>query len=66
MNKISVVISAYNEEKNIKECLESVKDLADEIIVVDNSSNDKTEEIAKQFTKKIYKQRCEYKKRSHN
>lgn len=44
---ISVVISAYNEEKNIKECIESVKDLADEIIVVDNSSTDKTGVIAK-------------------
>ena len=56
MNKISAVISAYNEEKNIKDCLESIKDLADEIIVVDNSSNDKTSEIAKKFGAKVLTQ----------
>jgi len=51
--KISVVISACNEEKKIKECLESVK-WADEIIFVDNNSNDKTVEIAKKYTSKIF------------
>lgn len=54
--KLSVVISAYNEEKNIRECLESVKDMADEIVVVDNNSRDKTAEIASKFTKKVYEQ----------
>ena len=54
MKKISVVISAFNEEKNIKDCLESVK-WADEIILVDNSSTDKTVDIAKKYTAKIYK-----------
>lgn len=54
--KLSVVVSAYNEEKNIRECLESVKDFADEIIVVDNNSQDKTSEIAEKFTKKVFKQ----------
>lgn len=54
MAKLSVVISAFNEEKKIGECLESVKDLADEIIVVNNSSSDKTEEIAKKYTDKIF------------
>lgn len=53
MTKLSVVISAYNEEKKIGECLESVK-WADEIVVVNNSSTDKTEEIAKKYTSKIY------------
>lgn len=53
MNKLSVVVSAYNEEENLKHCLESVK-WADEIIVVDNESTDKTVEIAKKFTNKIY------------
>lgn len=43
---VSVVISAYNEEKKIGECLESVS-WADEIIVVDNESADKTAVIAK-------------------
>lgn len=54
MNKISVVISAYNEEENIKDCLESVRQLADEIILVDNTSSDKTLEIAKKYTSKTF------------
>ncbi len=54
--KLSVVIMAFNEEKKIKECLDSIKELAWEIIVVDNMSSDKTVAIAKKYTKKIYKQ----------
>lgn len=53
MVKLSVVISAYNEEKKIEECLKSVK-FADEIILVDNTSTDKTVEIARKYTSKIY------------
>lgn len=52
--KLSVVISAYNEERKIKDCLESVKDLTDEIIFVDNSSSDRTIQIALEYTNKIY------------
>lgn len=52
---LSVVVSAYNEEKTIGRCLESVKGLADEIIVVDNTSLDKTVDEAKKFTKRIIK-----------
>lgn len=52
--KISVVISAYNEEAMIEDCLKSVKSVADEIIFVDNTSSDKTVQIAKQYTDKIY------------
>jgi len=52
-NKISVVIITGNEENNIKDCLKSVK-WADEIIVVDSVSKDKTVEIAKEFTKKVF------------
>jgi len=53
MNKISVTIITKNEEENIEECLESVS-WADEIIVVDSGSKDKTVEIAKKFTDKVY------------
>ena len=53
--KISVVISAHNEESRIEACLDSVK-WADEIIVVDNSSSDKTAEIARKYTDKVYLQ----------
>ncbi len=56
MAKISVVVSAYNEEKKIDKCLDSAS-FADEIIVVDNSSADKTSEIAKKYTKNIYSQK---------
>jgi glycosyltransferase involved in cell wall biosynthesis len=51
--KISACIITYNEENNIKDCLESVKWL-DEIIVIDSFSNDKTVEICQQYTDKIY------------
>lgn len=50
---ISVVLATFNEEKNLPACLESVNDLADEIIVVDGSSTDRTVEIAKQHGAKI-------------
>ena len=45
--KISAVIITLNEEKNIQECIDSAKDVADEIVVVDSFSTDKTEEICK-------------------
>lgn len=49
MQKISVVLAVFNEEKNLKNCLESVKDLAWEIVVVDGGSKDKTLDIAYEF-----------------
>lgn len=51
---VSVVISAYNEEKSLGRCLKSVSQLADEIIVVDNKSQDTTVEVAKKYTKNIF------------
>jgi len=51
--KISIVIITLNEEKNIRDCLESVR-WADEIIVVDAMSTDKTVEIAREYANKIY------------
>lgn len=50
--KLTIIIIAKNEEKLIGTCLESVK-WADEIIVVDNGSDDQTREIAKKYTDKI-------------
>lgn len=49
METISVVLATYNEEKNLPACLESVKDFADEMVIVDGGSSDKTIEIAKKF-----------------
>lgn len=45
MPKISVVIITFNEEKNIARCIQSVKQIADEIVVLDSFSKDKTKEI---------------------
>lgn len=53
--KLSVTLATYNEEANIARCLTAVRDLADEIIVVDGSSTDKTREIAKKFGAKVVK-----------
>jgi len=52
--KLSVVIIAKNQEGIIEDCLESVRQLADEIIVLDTGSIDKTIEIAQKYTKKVY------------
>jgi glycosyltransferase involved in cell wall biosynthesis len=55
MQKISAVIITYNEELFIEKCLESIKDVADEIIVVDSFSTDSTEEICKKFNVRFVK-----------
>lgn len=49
MIKLSVAIMTFNEERNIGRCLDSIKGIADEIIVVDSFSTDKTEEICKSY-----------------
>ncbi len=61
---VSVVITTKNEEKNIENCLRSIRlqtYLKDkiEIVVVDNNSSDTTKQIAKRFTKKVYNQGLE-------
>ncbi len=50
---ISVLINTFNEEKNIENCLKAVE-WADEIVVVDMYSDDKTVEIASRYTDKIF------------
>ncbi len=54
MEKISVVIITYNEARNIERCLASVKNIADEIILVDSHSTDETVAIAESFGAKVY------------
>lgn len=51
-SSISAVVITFNEEENIRRCLESIK-WADEIVVVDGGSQDRTVEIAKEFGAKI-------------
>jgi (heptosyl)LPS beta-1,4-glucosyltransferase len=58
LNKISVIVITKDEEKNISDCLKSVE-WEDEIIVVDAESNDKTVELAKNFTDKVFTKRWE-------
>src|SRR3990167_2810212 len=53
--QLSVVLATFNEEKNIGQCLESVKTLADEIVVVDGSSADRTRDIADSYSAKVIK-----------
>lgn len=53
MHKLSVVLATFNEESNISSCLKSVKDFADEIVVVDGTSKDKTVEIAKSLGARV-------------
>ncbi len=45
--KLSVLIPTLNEEKNISACIDSVREIADEILVLDNFSTDKTVEISR-------------------
>lgn len=49
MNKLSVVFISFNEEKNIERSLLSVREIADEIVVVDSYSTDGTKEICAKY-----------------
>lgn len=44
--QLSVVIITFNEEKNLARCLDAVRDIADDIVVVDSFSTDRTQQIA--------------------
>jgi glycosyltransferase involved in cell wall biosynthesis len=52
---LSIAIITLNEEKNIKKCIESVKDISDDIVVVDSFSSDRTCEIAEKLGAKLVK-----------
>ena len=56
MHTLSVVIITFNEEQKIGQCLDSVKDIADEIIVVDSHSTDATEAICNRYGVKFFSQ----------
>lgn len=51
--KLTVVIPTLNEEEDLYKTLSSVKDLADEILVIDSGSTDKTTEIAKNYGARV-------------
>jgi glycosyltransferase involved in cell wall biosynthesis len=50
---LSVVLATFNEEKNIAACIESVRDIASEIVIVDGTSKDATVSIAKKYGAKV-------------
>lgn len=54
MKKLSVVLATRNEEANIGKCLESIKNIADEIIIFDEYSEDKTREISQKYGAKVF------------
>ena len=56
MPRISAYIISYNEEKRIEDCLKSLLPVADEIVVVDSLSTDRTREIAARYADKIIEQ----------
>ena len=64
--KISAVIVTYNEESNIARCLESIRDVVDEIIVLDSFSTDATEKICRDFRVKFLQRKWEGYERSKN
>ncbi|WP_263706287.1 TPR domain-containing glycosyltransferase [Shouchella tritolerans] len=53
-NTISLCMIVKNEEAHIEQCLKSVHDIVDEIVIVDTGSTDQTVEICKKYTKNIH------------
>ncbi len=51
--RLSVVLATYNEEANLARCLDSIRDIAGEIVIVDGSSSDETVRIAKKYTERV-------------
>jgi glycosyltransferase involved in cell wall biosynthesis len=54
MFTVSLCMIVKNEEEVLHQCLNSVKEICDEMIIVDTGSTDKTKEIAKQYTEKVF------------
>jgi len=52
--KLSVVLAVFNEEANLRQCLDSVKEITDDIVISDGGSKDQTLAIAKEYKVKIF------------
>ena len=57
MINLSAVIITYNEERNIENCITSLIDVVDEIVVLDSYSTDQTKSICKSYNVKFYEQK---------
>ena len=66
MIELSVVILTKNEERNIKDCLESVVGWADEILIIDDTSTDNTVAIARKYTDRIIIRKMDIEGRHRN
>ena len=54
MVTVSLCMIVKNEEKHLPRCLDSVRDLVDEIVIADTGSTDRTVEIARRYTEQVY------------
>ena len=54
MNRLSVCVIAQNEQENLPRLLKSVEGVADEVVVVDGGSTDRTSEVAREFGAKVF------------
>ena len=61
MNKLTILMITLNEEFHIEECIKSIADIADEIIILDSFSNDKTVEIAESLGAKVIQRKFQLK-----
>ena len=53
-HKISAFVITKNEEDRIEDCLKSIYNWVDQLIVMDSGSNDNTVKIAKRYTEEVY------------
>lgn len=65
-NSVAALILTYNEEKHIARCINSLKDVCEEIFVIDSFSKDRTVEIAKELGVKVYQHPFENQARQFN
>ena len=63
--KLSLCIAVFNEEKNIHYPLDSTYDLADEVVIIDGASTDKTVEVAESYGPKVRVIHAKYEKMFH-
>jgi glycosyltransferase involved in cell wall biosynthesis len=53
-HSLSVTVITKNEADRLRRCLDSVRGLADEVIVLDSGSTDRTVEIAREYTEQVF------------